>query len=144
MEVTLKGKATDDSDIDVLMIYYGDERLFVDSLSEISFDTALKFGELIEPIPISIYEYRARSCRSFFLNQAEKEKVLYKMDDKEANDYLSLKGRKRSWKKIHKALILRGKARYDPKAEINEQDAKIVINLCNELLQVCSEEIKRL
>ncbi len=43
-------------------------------------------------------------------------------------------------KMINKALILRGKARYDPKADITEADAKAALDLGEAILRICRKE----
>ncbi len=46
-------------------------------------------------------------------------------------------------KKIGRALMLRNKARYDPKAEIGENEARKVLETFKELLDFLEEEIKK-
>lgn len=201
----------DDADIDILMVYYDDGERFLDKVSELSFETSVKYGELIEAIPMSLYEYKARKENSFFLNEVERGEVIFIMEDKEAirleaNDYLNLgeefinygkgaydrgeyrnavddtyngmelliktlillKGEglahshggiiqqfgklyvvsgeiaKEFGKRINKALILRGKARYDPKADITEADAKAALDLGEAILEICRKEVEKL
>jgi predicted nucleotidyltransferase len=55
------------SDIDLLVIYSGDKDDFLGKLDEIAFDTAVQHGELLEAIPMSIHEFRARESSSFLL-----------------------------------------------------------------------------
>ena len=47
-------------------------------------------------------------------------------------------------KRINKALILRGKARYDPKADITEADAKAALDLGEAILEICRKEVEKL
>ena len=205
------GETKEDSDIDILMVYYGDDESFLDKISEFSFETSLKHGELIEAIPISLYEYKARKGNSFFLDEVERGEVIFAMDDREAirleaNDYLNLgeefigygkgaferseyrnaiddtyngielliktlillKGQglahshggiiqqfgklyittgeieKELGKRINKALILRGKARYDPRADVTDTDAKVVLDLGEAILKICRIEVEKL
>lgn len=201
----------EDADIDILMVHYDNEKRFLDKIGELSFQTSLKYGELIQAIPISLYEYKARKDNSFFLKEVARGEVIFSMDDKEAikleaNDYLNLgdefisygkgalergeyrnavddiyngielllktlillKGEglahshggiiqqfgklyigsgeiaKEFGKRINKALILRGKARYDPKAYITDADAKDVVDLGEAILRICRKEAEKI
>jgi uncharacterized protein (UPF0332 family) len=83
------------SDIDLLVIYSGDKDDFLGKLDEIAFDTAVQHGELLEAIPMSIHEFRARESSSFLLREVKGGRVLYAMPKEEAlkleaGDYLEL------------------------------------------------------
>ena len=43
-------EARDDADIDILMVYYDEGERFLDKVSELSFETSVKYGELIEAL----------------------------------------------------------------------------------------------
>ena len=47
-------------------------------------------------------------------------------------------------KRINKSLILRGKARYDPRADITDKDAKVVLDLGETILDICRIEVEKL
>ena len=47
-------------------------------------------------------------------------------------------------KRVNQTLILRGKARYDPKADISEADTKAVLNLGEAILETCRKEVETL
>lgn len=65
---TAKGTATEESDIDVLVVYSNiDERSLLEVASRISFEIACKEGKLIEIIPMSKEEYEQSLGRSPFL-----------------------------------------------------------------------------
>jgi len=90
-----RGDCDKASDIDLLVIYSGDKDDYLAKLDEIAFDTALQYGELIEAIPMSIHEFRARESSSFLLREAKEGRILYAMPKEEAlkleaSDYLEL------------------------------------------------------
>jgi predicted nucleotidyltransferase/uncharacterized protein (UPF0332 family) len=63
-----KGTATEESDIDLLVIYSGiEERSLLEIISEISFKIACDEGRLIEAIPMSKEEFKQSLGRSPFL-----------------------------------------------------------------------------
>jgi uncharacterized protein (UPF0332 family)/predicted nucleotidyltransferase len=89
-----KGKFKQDSDID-LLVFALDELEKVRSIcAQISFDTAVEFGESIEPLVYCIDE--ARFIRSnFILSVLKRGREIYKMKErdlvkKEAENYLNL------------------------------------------------------
>lgn len=89
-----RGDFQKQSDIDLLLVYGGNKDGFLEKLDEIVFDTALQYGELIETIPMSIHEFRAREG-SFLLREAAEGRVLQAMPKQEAlkleaGDYLEL------------------------------------------------------
>jgi len=63
-----KGKANEESDIDLLVVYSDmEERKFVEVVSEIGFSILMETGELIEVIPMLKEEYESSVGRSPFL-----------------------------------------------------------------------------
>ncbi len=63
-----KGLSRPESDIDVLVIYSGiEERELLRLTSELTFDLALKEGDLIETVPMHKDEYERSLGRSPFL-----------------------------------------------------------------------------
>ena len=63
-----KGKASEESDIDLLVVYSDmEERKFVEVISEIGFSILMETGELIEVIPMLKVEYESSVGRSPFL-----------------------------------------------------------------------------
>lgn len=65
---TAKGTASKESDIDILVVYFGlDERYLLEIASEISFEIACAQGESIETVAMSKEEYEASLGRSPFL-----------------------------------------------------------------------------
>ncbi|KPV63658.1 MAG: HEPN domain protein [Candidatus Bathyarchaeota archaeon BA1] len=85
-----------ESDIDVFILYFGDEEKILDITSELSFETALKYGESIEPFLMSIHEFNSRKNSSLFLREVLRNcEVIYEMsknesDMLEAQDYVDL------------------------------------------------------
>lgn len=201
-----------ESDVDIFIVYHGDEEKLLDIVSELSFEAALKYGESVEPYLMSVHEFNSRKNSSLFLREITKTcEVVYEMDEKEsrsleAQDYVDLaeefltyangaisrkelraavdegynaielavkaliliKGEtlasshggivqqlgklyvltgelpKEVGKNMRKALILRSKARYDPKAKITEEDATFVTKLAEELIQALKREIQKM
>lgn len=202
------GEAEVGSDIDIAAIHFGGETDVLDRVAEIGFETALRYGEIVECIPISVHEFRKGAHHSFFLREVQRGRVLFEMDEKdairqEAGEYFGLADEYRSYAKaalergenraavdlgynaaellvkalilvrgeslaqthggivqqfgrlyvmsgtldrsvgadLHKALILRGKARYDPKALLTKEDAGTVLQLVGVLASRLSGEI---
>lgn len=196
------------SDIDILLVHIASDDYLLDKISQLSFETALKFGEYVEAIPISYYEYKTRKDISSFLREVEKGEVLYMKKKSEVNkieayDYLNLgeefldygkaaykrkeyrdaiddayngvelfvkalillagntlarshggiiqqfgklyilteKLSKKTGRNLNKALILRGSARYNPKAILKREHAKMVINLGEEIYKFLKNKI---
>jgi uncharacterized protein (UPF0332 family) len=193
---TATGEAEPGSDIDIAAIHFGGEGQILERVAEIGFETALRYGEIVECVPISVHEYRHGADRSFFLREVQRGRILFEMDEKEAirqeaSEYLALAEEYRSFAHgaldrgehraavdlgynaaevlvkalillrgeslaqthggivqqfgrlyvvsgtlnkrvgadLHKALLLRGKARYDPKALLARDDAETVLEL---------------
>jgi uncharacterized protein (UPF0332 family)/predicted nucleotidyltransferase len=205
---TATGEAQPGSDIDIAAIHFGSGREVLDRAAEIGFETALRYGEIIECIPISVHEYRHGGDRSFFLREVRRGRILFEMDEKgairqEASEYLALAEEYRSFAKgalergeyraavdlgynaaevlvkalillrgeslaqthggivqqfgrlyvvggrldkrlgsdLHKALLLRGKARYDPKALLAREDAETILVLIETLVNHLSRDL---
>lgn len=65
---TAKGTATDESDIDILIVYSDlDERTILEMASEVSFRIGCEEGRIIETIPMSKEEFEQSLGRSPFL-----------------------------------------------------------------------------
>ena len=63
-----KGTATDESDIDILVVYSDlDERSLLEIASEVSFKIVCEEGRIIEAIPMSKEEFEKSLGRSPFL-----------------------------------------------------------------------------
>ncbi len=206
---TATGEAGAGSDIDIAAIHFGDSREALDRVAEAGFEAALRYGEIIECIPISVHEYRHGGGHSFFVKAVRSGGVLFQMDEKdairqEAAEYLELADEYRSYAKgalergefraavdlgynaaevlvkalinvqgeiltqihggivqqfgrlyvlsgslgrsmgadMHKALIRRGKARYDPKALLTREDAETVLGLIQILSDRLSSELQ--
>ncbi len=197
-----KGTARPESDVDVLVVFHGDEKELIDLVSELSFDAALLYGESIEPFLMSLYEFRAKKHSFFITEVVESGQELYEMGDEayvlEAQGYVDLadefltyardavernelrpaldegynavelllkalilaKGKslasshggivqqfgqlyvvegeleKEIGKRVRRALTLRNKARYDPHADLKEEDARAILELGAQLIGV--------
>ncbi|MFQ6056315.1 MAG: nucleotidyltransferase domain-containing protein, partial [Methanosarcinales archaeon] len=80
-----KGSAIKESDIDVFIVFYEEEERLLDVVCDISFESALLYGESIEPFLMSIYEFNARKDYSLFIREVIKYgKVIYEMPENEA------------------------------------------------------------
>lgn len=63
-----KGMDTEESDIDILIVYFGiDERYLLEIASEISFNIACEYERVIEAIPMSKQEFERSLGTSPFL-----------------------------------------------------------------------------
>lgn len=96
------GEAGEGSDIDLAAIHFGGGKEVLERVAEVGFETALRYGEIIECIPISVHEFRAGADRSFFLREVRRGRVLFEMDEKEsirqeAGEYLALAREYRSF-----------------------------------------------
>ena len=78
------GEAGERSDIDIVAVHFGGAKDALDRVAEIGFETALRYGQLVECIPISAHEFRAGANRSFFLREVGRGRVLFEMDEKDA------------------------------------------------------------
>jgi len=97
------GKAGEGSDIDMAAIHFGEARTVLQKVSDIALETAPRYGEVIECIPISVHGFRTGARRSF-LREVGRGRVLFEMDEKEAitqeaRGYLMLAGQYRSYAK---------------------------------------------
>ncbi len=202
------GEAGEGSDIVMAAIHFGDGRTVLQKVADIAFETVLRYGEIIECIPISAHEIRAGAPRSSFLREVGRGRVLFEMDEKEAiaqeaREYMMLADEYRSYAKgalergehraaidlgyngaellvkalilirgeplaqthgdllqqfgrmyvlggsldrsvgaeLHKAPILRSKARYDPKALLVREDAEAVLGLIKTLATALSRDL---
>lgn len=202
------GEAGEGSDIVMAAIHFGDGRTVLQKVADIAFETVLRYGEIIECIPISAHEIRAGAPRSSFLREVGRGRVLFEMDEKEAiaqeaREYMMLADEYRSYAKgalergehraaidlgyngaellvkalilirgeslaqthgdllqqfgrmyvlggsldrsvgaeLHKAPILRSKARYDPKALLVREDAEAVLRLIETLATALSRDL---
>jgi len=108
----LRGEATPESDIDLLVVATGDVRAVEQTLGDIAFDVMLDHGELVSPMVYCPDEYR--NPHYFVRSVKDAGEEVYAVDDEmarrqEAQDLLdlaqgfltasrSLRGRKGNWR----------------------------------------------
>lgn len=106
----LRGDATPESDVDLLIIATGNVRQVEQALSHIAFDVMLEYGELVSPLVYCPDEYR---YPHYFLRSVQRAgKEVYRMDEhamrrQEAQDLLAL-----AQDYLEMARALRGKREY--------------------------------